>query len=703
MKIGLRKGYAMPFNGETVRNEYNADQVNFMDFFNTIRELCFILDMNGNILHVNQTVVNRLGYSCEELKGKSVLAVHPTDRWDEANQNVIDMLAGLKEMCPIPLQTKSGALISVETRVCEGVWDGQAVLYGVSKDITALQLSEEKFSKVFNITPALLAISSIADDRLIDVNDAFCETLGFKRDAVLGKTAVELGIFVDNSDRVKALAAMRTTKGLKNHEVRVKSKKGEIYTGIFSAAEVYIGAKKYLLTTMNDITEIKKLNEQVVAYNLALEELVNEKIKKIDHICTHDESTGLPNLNALRVRCDARETSYNLGNNSAILMRLNRYRHISNEIQLNELSALVVEVADRIKGIAGRWGDLYRTGADEFALILNTNSADFVLEKAARIRKEIAREVSLKNGRVICLTASVGISIGGIEKSLDEVVKNAEEALFMASKEANKAIIYDDSMQAARLRDTLLEVDLQSAVAKRELDLAAQPIVSLGDNKVKMLEGLLRWNHPEHGVMQPGQFIPIAETSNLIIPITEWVIQKTCENLSKWKAANNKILPVSVNLSAVTLENRSEIFRVYVNEQVKRYEVDPSLLIFEITESAILTDRLQIIENINLMRADGFRFALDDFGTGYSSFGLLSELPVEFVKLDRSLLQNFDTCEKTRSIVRAMVKVVHELGFSIIAEGIETSEEHEFVRACDSDYAQGYLFGKPALFEGYLL
>ena len=238
---------------------------NLWNFFNTIDDLLFILDNQGRILDANNTVYLRLGYTAEELAGQSVLLVHPPDRREEAGRIVADMLAGRCEACPIPLQTKDGRLIPVETRVRLGEWSGRPVIFGVTKDLSSLKASEEKFARAFAASPALMAITDLVTNQYIDVNATFLDTLGFTRDDVIGHTAAELNLFADPGQRALALQTLQARGQLRNFDVTVRAKSGEIHHGLFAAEIIQLQDRRVLLTVMNDITERKHLEAALLA------------------------------------------------------------------------------------------------------------------------------------------------------------------------------------------------------------------------------------------------------------------------------------------------------------------------------------------------------------------------------------------------------------------------------------------------------
>ena len=265
---------------EQVEQTLREREANFFGFFNTIEDFLFVLDAQGCIRHVNQTVLNRLEYSVEELTGQSVLIVHPEHQRSEAGKIVEKMLAGTNDSCPVPLISKSGKLIPVETRVVAGVWNGKPALFGVSKDLSALKMSEEKLSKVFEATPSLMAVSTLEEGILLDVNPAYLSTLGFDLLEVVGKRSVELHIF-EHPEVRDNLARMTQREGsIHNQEVQLRTKDGRLLFGLFSAAIVEVAAQRLLITTVNDVTQLKLAEQKLQERETQLLES-EQKLKQI--------------------------------------------------------------------------------------------------------------------------------------------------------------------------------------------------------------------------------------------------------------------------------------------------------------------------------------------------------------------------------------------------------------------------------------
>jgi len=248
---------------------------NYESFFNTINDFLFVLDEQGDIIHMNNTVIERLGYTRDELMGLSVLMLHPANRRDEAGRIVEEMLKGVSEFCPVPIVAKSGVQIPVETRVSHGMWDGKPVIFGVTKDISKVKLSEEKFSKVFDLNPSVCGLSDLDNGKYIEVNDKFYSLLGFEKKEVIGKTAIEIGIL--SSEAVNVIMSKTEKNGkVSNVETNLKAKNGDVKNVILSAENIFIQDKKYRFTFVHDITELKQAEAKI--------KLKNEELLKINSV-----------------------------------------------------------------------------------------------------------------------------------------------------------------------------------------------------------------------------------------------------------------------------------------------------------------------------------------------------------------------------------------------------------------------------------
>jgi EAL domain-containing protein (putative c-di-GMP-specific phosphodiesterase class I) len=234
---------------------------------------------------------------------------------------------------------------------------------------------------------------------------------------------------------------------------------------------------------------------------------------------------------------------------------------------------------------------------------------------------------------------------------------------------------------------------LRTALAKGEFELYYQPVVNLERNEICGLEALLRWHHPERGVIAPAEFVPVLEETGLIVPVGEWVVRRACEDLKAWQASNLRVLPVAVNLSA--RQFRQQQLDARIRSLVRNAGVDPQLIELEITESQLMQDPDHAIRVMNALRDAGIRIAIDDFGTGYSSLSYLTRFPVAALKIDRSFVADALSDAADAAIVRTIIDMAHTLNFTVVAEGVETDGQMDFLRQFGCEQGQGYLFARP--------
>jgi PAS domain S-box-containing protein len=355
-----------------VERDLEKARRNFDCFFNTIDALLFVLDTQGHIIHANRTACRRLGWTLEELLGQSVLTVHPPHRRDEAGTIVSEMLAGRAESCPVPLLTKAGTEIPVETRVVGGEWNDQPALFGVTKDISQLARSEEKFSRAFHSSPPLMAISTIESGRYLEVNEAFLTTLGFTREEVIGRTSLELGLHVDPQQRAEIRQRVEQSGPVRQIEVRVRAKTGAVHTGLFSATPIELGDQKCWLTTLTDVTDRKRMEEELrqsVEQKTALLKEIHHRVKNNLQIMTsliNLQSRRITHPEALGALTDTQARMRSMSLLHETLYRSGRMDRVEMAPYVRHLC---VNLA-RILGVAGRGIEL-KVQASRFTMEVN--------------------------------------------------------------------------------------------------------------------------------------------------------------------------------------------------------------------------------------------------------------------------------------------------------------------------------------------
>ncbi len=410
---------------------------------------------------------------------------------------------------------------------------------------------------------------------------------------------------------------------------------------------------------------------------------------------THDPLTGLKNRNAVRLlKEDLKERDSFSGLPSVMTIDIDNFRLVNNALGHLEGDRMILDFSRKLTAVMEGRGEVYHTDGDEFLVLVESVEASQMQEYAREILGALTSQIRVSN-RIFFLTASIGIAMGKEGQSLDQTIENGDTALYIAKKEKNAAVLYTPEMEKARTRDSILEEDLRSALENKELELYFQPIYDVRKGCINQVEALLRWNHPEFGQVSPNEFIPIAERTKLILPITDWVIRESCHQLVQWNTIGIGGIIVSVNLSFVSFENRGNELTTFVARSIQEAGIKASSLKLEITESVLMHDSDETIKVFHELKRIGVKLALDDFGTRYSTFEYMKELPLDIMKLDRSLIRDLITGEKEQMIVSTIISIIHALGLEVVVEGVETEEQYALLKEYGADYIQGFLFSKP--------
>lgn len=416
----------------------------------------------------------------------------------------------------------------------------------------------------------------------------------------------------------------------------------------------------------------------------------------------HDPLTGLLNRSAVQAMSKAQVQGLeDLPALSALLVNVDKFRLVNDALGHSGGDQVIFELARTIETCTGSQNQVFRYGGDEFLVLTRYSDVDQVQKLARSIQAAVDRQFKY-NQQNVQITVSIGISLDDPELNLDQTIAQAELALYAAKQQGNTVMRYRDTLVKAKNRAELLETDLSKALGQNELELYFQPIFDIQRNRFTHAEALMRWNHPRLGLVSPGEFIPLAERTRLIIPMTDWAIRQTCQKLAAWRVSGRQDLAVSVNLSAITLEYHGHELVRLVMEALEQYQVSPASLILEITETALVRDVREITSLFGELRKKGVRLALDDFGTGYATFGALKDLPVDLVKIDRSLIREIEHNDREQMILDSLFTIVHGLGLAVVVEGVETRGQFDWLCRQSVDYVQGFLFSRPLPEQAFL-
>ena len=443
-------------------------------------------------------------------------------------------------------------------------------------------------------------------------------------------------------------------------------------------------------------SHVKELEHYVVQLEKSGQAL-KKSHERFRHAAFHDALTGLPNRNYFidAIKQLLKTCSSDADHKFAVLfLDLNRFKTINDSLGHMMGDRLIKNVAKRLSNIAGE-NIVGRFSGDEFALILpEIDKTTDVTGFADRIAARLAEPYSLI-GRKVFTSACIGIAFGnGGYRRAEDLLRDADIAMYYAKDSKQNFVVFDKQMHTKAVSQLQLETDLRHAIERKEFEIYYQPIVNLDDGAVSGFEALVRWNHPKHGLISPADFIPVSESTDLIVPLTLMILQESCRQVGEWsKDAQNRSLFVSVNLSGKHFDHPDLV------EQIKgvldETRFDPTCLKLEITETAVMENAETAISMLKSIKELGVKISIDDFGTGYSSLSYLHKFPIDTLKIDRSFVNSIDDGSENEEIVRTIVALAKALNLTVVAEGIENVNQFQYLSMLGCESGQGYLFSRP--------
>jgi diguanylate cyclase (GGDEF)-like protein len=461
----------------------------------------------------------------------------------------------------------------------------------------------------------------------------------------------------------------------------------------FEAIEVLQSANALTRKWDNERTlrqQVEQLEQVVEARTQGLE----AANKQLRHLATHDSLTGLPNRVLLDDRLiQAAAHAEHDGHSFAVAMfDLDRFKVVNDSFGHRAGDQLIKEVAYRLAGVARSTDTVARLGGDEFLFIMDRLSRR---EDAVQIVRRAVEALSqpIRIGDVdIHASASIGIAMFPVDgKGVETLIANADAAMYCAKQRGRNNIqCYTSGMNAITQDKVKLESDLHAALTLKQLELHFQPKIETASGAIYGAEALVRWRHPERGLIPPGDFIPLAEACGLIDKIGAWVVQEACRQARAWQQQGLPSLRVAVNLSALQFRNGN--LQQMISDALRAADLEPRFLEVEITESALMSDPEESVKILEQLSRMGVVVSVDDFGTGYSSMAYLRRFPIDKLKIDRTFIGELMSRADDASIVRAIVSLAHNLRLKVVAEGVETNEQLELLRSLGCDQYQGFCF-----------
>ncbi|CDH43353.1 bifunctional diguanylate cyclase/phosphodiesterase [Candidatus Contendibacter odensensis] len=677
--------------GEAIARQYaetalqnSEDQ--FRRLADNMRDLVCQIDITGTILYASPSYRAVLGYDPQALLGRSIFAgVHPEDRETAIKTCQASLTQREAGRTEIRHQHANGDYLWLEVVGNPLCNPAGAVIGAVisSRDITERKQAEADLrlaTQVFESSREAITVTA-ADTRILWVNRAFSDITGYSAAEAVGQTPRLLASGRHGRDFYQEMWRALTVTGRWQGEIWNRCKTGEIYPEWLGISAVHDpqGHLTHYVGIFSDLSEHKA------------------RVDQIEFLAHHDPLTALPNRLLLQDRLDQALSQAERSQSSValLLLDLDRFKLVNDSLGHALGDQLLQKVAMRLHQMLRDTDTLSRQGSDEFMIVLPDTGHEGAGHVARHLLECLDRQPVQIADHSIGVTAGIGISLYPDHgQDRDSLFKQAGAALRYAKNGGgNTYRFFTASMNVNTLERLQLETDLRHALERNELLLHYQPQIDLRIDRIVGVEALLRWQHPERGLVSPGQFIPIAEDSGLIVPIGEWVMREACRQIHAWQQAGLPRITVAVNLSALQFQ-RTDLLDA-VNQALTECGLAPEWLELELTESILIQDTDNALRTVRQLRAMGLRLSIDDFGTGYSSLSYLQKLAVHTLKIDQSFVRGLASDADSAAIVRAVVQLAHSLKLNTIAEGVETDFQLAFLRNQGCDQVQGYYFSRP--------
>ncbi|MCE9632715.1 MAG: EAL domain-containing protein, partial [Methylophilales bacterium] len=520
-----------------------------------------------------------------------------------------------------------------------------------------------------------------AEARIIAINKGYADITGYSEEEVRGRLSHQLDPSVIDAEQFQQMQEAFVTQGRWKGEITNIRKDGEFYPENVTVTVVKDddGNVVNYVVVFSDISDTKRVQT-------ALHEMVN-----------HDALTGLPNrrlLNELTGHA-LRRAEREMCGVAILFIVLARFKVINDTLGHQVGDKLLIEVSDRLRDVMRDSDTVARLGGDEFMVMMDSLRD---VEDASRVAKKIVTTLQNQfviDGKDIYIGASVGISVfPGDGTDVDELIKAADIAMYKVKSEGkNNYRFYSSDLSENAVERFNMESQLRRALERNQFEVFYQPQVSLKTGRIIGAEALVRWRHPELGLVPPSKFIPVAEEAGLVVQIGEWVLRESARQMAEWVEQGLELQSVSVNVSGVQVQRSNFADTVY--GILVETGCDPALLELEITESVVMNNTEYVISVFARIKEPGVRLAIDDFGTGYSSLSYLKRLPLDKLKIDQSFVRDLTSDPDDKAIAGAVIALARSLGLKVIAEGVETQDQVDILIEMGCDDVQGYFYGKP--------
>ncbi len=647
-----------------------------------IQDIYYRVDKEGMLVRVSDSVEDLLGYTPAEVIGTRMADYYVDPNGREKFLQTLREADGSINNYDVLLRHKNGSEVWISTNshfYCDS--EGEiAGVEGIARNITELKshINElYKLSTILEHTADMVMVTG--PDGIIEyVNHAFERITGYSSKDVIGKTPAVLNSGEHDTEEYAHL--WKTINA------------GEVYRNVL------INKRKdgTLFYEEKTITPLKDENGKIIHF-ISTAKDISDRIqahKRLHHMAHHDALTGLPNRTLFLDRLEQALHRALLHTRlvAVLFLDLDRFKNINDTLGHNVGDELLVQLTERLTQNI-RYGDtIGRFGGDEFVILLDDLENERYISSLAQKILDTLINPFIINNHELYITASIGISIYPSDgHDTETLLRNADIAMYRAKDLGkNNYQFYSDDMSARIFERLTLENHLRHALERDEFVLHYQPQVDAQTQRIHGVEALLRWQHPEIGLVSPPNFIPLLEETGLIEEVGDWLLESACKQSRQWHDTGSSYLHMSVNLSSRQFNNPA--FFDSIQKIIRQTGINPEFLELEITESMLMRNASSTINALDTLSQLGVRFAIDDFGTGYSSLNYLRRFPIDTIKIDRSFIRDITTDEDDAAITSAIIVMAHSLSMNVIAEGVENDSQLAFLQEHNCHYIQGHFF-----------
>ena len=675
---------------KNLRFQLIEEEQYYKSLFENNTDSVYSFDLQGGFLSCNSALEDTFGYSKEELVNSSFHHLVEPGSLQKTQDYFNETI---RTLSPQNYDTtgihKNGEIIEFNITNIPIVINRELLgVYGIAKNITEKKAMErsllEAEIKYRNIVEQSIVGVFIAQNNVfIYTNPELDRMLGYK--SLSGRKVLEL---VHSEDRVaitSKIMSLSEGQSLQNISHRSIKRDGTVIICEAHYTRILHKGKIAILGTVLDITDRRRTEElnQYIAY--------------------HDYLTDLPNRRMFEEQLNKQLKLAQFYNKklAVLLIGLDRFKSVNDVLGHSIGDELLKQLANKLKNCLGEDQTVYRLGGDEFCIVLSVVESHKIMSLTEKITQKL-KEQFLIEGFELNITASVGISLSpedGI--TVESLLKNAYTALYFSKSQGRDQVqCYSPSLNVESFKLFSLSNDLRKALERKELFLQYMPRVDTQTTQIIGAEALIRWNHPDWGLVSPTEFIPIAEETGLIVSIGEWVLREACKQTKQWQDMGLPAITISVNFSVQQLLKQNILQTI--DQIVEETGISPDRLEIEITESSFISNENAVTQLLVELKKRKIKVALDDFGTGYSSLYLLKRLALDTIKIDKSFVDEILTDPVTRSILECILNLAKALHMNVVAEGVESVEQYAFLKEQKCDEIQGYYFSRPIDVEKFI-